>query len=200
MRIRRLEYIDWNSPGTLDPERGERPREEPLDEVEAPDDLTPELVQLVQRTEYRPSAAKLLPADRFPDTRAEAWHGAMIHAPTGPEETGSRSVTVDVRLRRSCAGWVRRPTAREFYEAVRSRQPTERQRSILDTWANEAEPHELLAAWTEHAYTFRELAAALHRAGLSRCRAADTLNRWAIHPRRSVAEPPRRAESGEAPA
>ena len=182
MRIRQLEYIDWNSPGTLDPERGERPREPP-EYVEVPDDLAPELVELLKRTEYRPSAAKLLPADRFPDTPAEAWHGEMIHAPTRPEETGSRSLTVDARLRRSCAGWVRRPTAPEFYEAVRSRQPTDRQRSILDTWATEAEPCELLAAWTEHAYTFRELAAALHRAGLSRCRAADALNRWAIYPR-----------------
>ena len=76
----------------------------------------------------------------------------------------------------------RRPTAAEFYEAVRAEVPTERQRALLDTWATEAEWEELLAAWTEHAYTFHELAAALHRAGLLRCRAAAALNRWAIYP------------------
>ena len=103
-------------------------------------------------------------------------------APTRPEETRERSRSVALRFARSCSGWRRRPTAEEFHEAVRAEAPTARQRAILDTWATEAEWEELLAAWTEHAYTFRELATALHRAGLSRCRAAATLNRWAIYP------------------
>ena len=41
---------------------------------------------------------------------------------------------------------------------------TDRQRAILHMWVTEAECHELVAAWTEHAYTFRNLATAPHRA------------------------------------
>ena len=76
-------------------------------------------------------------------------------------------------------GWEQRPSSNELYEAIRARTPTQRERAILECWASEAEWEELLQAWTEHAYTFRELAAALHRAGLSRCRAAAALNSWA---------------------
>ena len=56
-----------------------------------------------------------------------------------------------------------------------------RQVAILDAWAYQAAWTEALQAWAEHAYTLRELAAALHRAGLARCRLAATLNRWATH-------------------
>ena len=48
---------------------------------------------------------------------------------------------------------------------------------ILDAWANQAAWTEAPQAWAEHAYTLRELAAALHRAGLARCRLAAILNR-----------------------
>ena len=182
MRVKQHDYIDWNSPGTMFPTRGERPGEAPLSDIDIGDDLSPEMVALTKRTAYRPSDPELLPAERFSDAPAPAWQYRMIDAPTRPEETRERSRSVARRFARSCSGWRRQPTAEEFYGAVRAAAPTQRQRAILDTWATEAEWEELLAAWTEHAYTFHELATALHRAGLSRCRAAAALNRWAIYP------------------
>ena len=165
MRIKQHDYIDWNSPGTMSPVRGERPEEAPLGDVDLGDDLSPEMVELTKRPAYRPTDPELLPAERFSDEPAPAWQCKLIDAPTSPDETRECSRSVGFRFAASCAGWRRRPTAAEFYEAVRAEVPTERQRALLDTWATEAEWEELLAAWTEHLYTFRELAAALHRAG-----------------------------------
>ena len=87
-----------------------------------------------------------------------------------------------MRLGLSCAGWKNRPTSQEFYEAVRTQTQTQRQRLILETWATEARWFELIHAWAEDAYTLRELATALHRAGLARCKAARVLNGWATPP------------------
>ena len=179
MRIRQHPYVDWNSPGTLDPVRGEREEEPALPDLELPDDLPPALRVVAERAVYRPAFPLLLPAERFSDLPAEAGHAAMIRAPTAPEDQRERSRAVRTRLCRSCAGWRRPPSSEEFYAAVRSPAPTERQCAVLETWAAEAEWHELLAAWTEHAYTWRELVRALHAADLSRCPAAETLNGWA---------------------
>lgn len=76
-----------------------------------------------------------------------------------------------MRLGLSCAGWKYWPISEEFYEAVRAPRPTPRQRLILETWVTEAHWVELIHAWTEEAYTLRELATAPHRAGLARCMA-----------------------------
>ncbi len=54
-------------------------------------------------------------------------------------------------------------------------------------WATETHWRELMQAWAEEAYTLQELVAALHRAGLARCRSARVLNRWAAHPGRREA-------------
>ena len=75
MRIKQHDYIDWNSPGTMFPTRGERPGEAPLDEIDLGDDLSPEMVALTKRTAYRPSDSELLPAERFSDAPAPAWQG-----------------------------------------------------------------------------------------------------------------------------
>ena len=179
MRIRQYDYIDRNSPGTMDVVRGEREAERPLAHVEVPDDLPAPLAALVRRAVYRPAESGLLPAERFSDARATSEQRRMIHAPETADQTGKRSRAVQGRLASSCAGWAEPPGAWEFQEAVRAEAPDERQRAILDVWATEAEWHELLAAWTEDAYTLRELVAALHRAGLSRCQAAASLNSWA---------------------
>ena len=168
------------TPATLratDPCHG--PLSPTLPDLELPDDLPPALRAAAERTVYRPAFPLLLPAERFSDLPAEARHAAMIRAPTAPEDRGGRSRAVRMRLCRSCAGWRRQPTSEEFYAAVRAAAPTERQCAVLETWATEAEWHETLAAWTEHAYTWRQLVRALHVAGLCRCPAAKTLNGWA---------------------
>lgn len=101
-----------------------------------------------------------------------------------PGETERNSITVEMRLARSCAGWPNRPKSAEFYDAIRARRPNERQRAILRVFAQEADWRELVTAWAEGAYTLRGLVEALHRAGHEQCRAARYLNRWATAPPR----------------
>lgn len=146
----------------------------------------------VALTEPLPAWARYLrpPRHQWPELRRpEAFSD---EGPTAEEkrklapnevETGRHSVTVGMRLARSCAGWgERRPTAAEFYEAVRTEGLTNRQRTILSVFAREATWRELVRGWAEEAYTLRELVAALHRADRTRCRASQYLNRWASAP------------------
>lgn len=121
----------------------------------------------------------LMPLEAFDDEAAgdEDLH-RLLDEPD-PALTGPDSRTVRLRLRSSCAGWARRPEPAELYAAIRSSRPTERERSLLRMWANEPEWLELIQAWAERVYTLRELAAALHRAGITRSRHSRTLNRWA---------------------
>ncbi len=181
MRIKVLPWQDTSSPGALTPERGERDPE-PEEWIEIEDDLmTSDLVAIVERDGgWRPPHPRLLPPGRFAHRGPTADEKRGLRARTAPDETGRHSRTVYFRLGRSCAGWgPRQPSTEEFYDAVRAERPTDRQAAILDTWASEAEPSEIIDAWAEGAYTFRELATALHRADIARCRAAITLNRLA---------------------
>ena len=124
----------------------------------------------------------LRPPEVFRDDEPSASEARRLALGRAPEETGPHSLTVKLRLARSCAGWPQRPASTEFYDAIRADEPDARQRTILYVFAQEAEWHELITAWAERAYTLRELAAALHRAGHGRCRAARVLNRWAAVP------------------
>ncbi len=79
----------------------------------------------------------------------------------------------------SCAGWRRRPTAAEFYEAVRARRATVRQQAIVDMWGREATFQELLEAWAQGAYTDRQLVRALHLADFNCGDRIREINQWA---------------------
>ena len=94
-------------------------------------------------------------------------------------ETGPNSRTVTSRLRMSCAGWRKVPTAAEFYAAVHEPTGSDRETAILLTWYHEAHIVELVHARLEGAYTWRELARALHRVGLTHGPAARQINRFA---------------------
>ena len=86
---------------------------------------------------------------------------------TDPAETGRRARAVAARIGSSCAGWAKPPTPAEFYDAVRAEEPSERQKALVLMWVSEATTHEIMAAWAQHAYTFRQLARAAARAGLT---------------------------------
>ncbi|MCY3844236.1 MAG: hypothetical protein OXH69_11945 [Acidobacteria bacterium] len=122
---------------------------------------------------------RLGPPEVFSDARGSAAerrrHGHMVP----DSETGPESRTVTSRLRMSCAGWRRVPTAGEFYRAVHDPEGTEREAAILLTWCHEADVAEQLDARLEGAYTWRELAFALHRVGLTRGEGARRLNWFA---------------------
>lgn len=121
----------------------------------------------VIRIEYtRPDLApcELAPAEHFSDEpaprRLRERAGAL-----GPEGTGRRSSAVEGRFLSSCAGWKVPPTAEELYEAIRAGKPSKRQETVLRTWLLEATWVELLDAWVQQVYTWRELATAMHRIG-----------------------------------
>ena len=124
----------------------------------------------------------LLPAENFGDQPAGERFATLLRLNEPTTASGPDSPTIALWLGCRCAGWPRTPTGREFYEAVRAKRPTSRQRAILDAWANQADWTEVLQAWAEHAYTMRELVAALRRNGLGRCRIARSVNRWAKRP------------------
>ena len=134
----------------------------------------------------------LLPAESFDDEPAGERFTKLLRLNEPTTAWGPDSPTITLWLGCRCAGWPRMPTSREFHEAVRAERPTSRQRAILDAWANQADWTEVLQAWAEHAYTMRELVAALRRSGLDQCRIARAVNRWAkgpAEPRDGPAEP-----------
>ena len=121
--------------------------------------------------------ATLLPAEAFSDEPAGEAVFRRLCAPDAPR--GRHAWAVHRRIMSSCAGWEKRPTADEFYDAVRASRPTDRQKAIVRTWGAEATQAEFVEAWAQQAYTFRQLVRALHRAGFSRGSRIRTINRWA---------------------
>ena len=83
------------------------------------------------------------------------------------------------RLLLACAGWTATPTASEFHDALRTDEPTVRQRSIVLAWLQEATDDELWYAHIEDAYSWRQLAAAIQACGIGhfpRCRQINALS------------------------
>ena len=105
----------------------------------------------------------LAPPEAFSDEPAPRKWLDLLWPDHDPERTGPDSAAVESRLFSSCAGWREPPTAPELYDAIREPEPTRRQRNIVNMWAAETTPRELFKAWAEHAYTWRQLVAALHR-------------------------------------
>ena len=127
-----------------------------------------------------PPTERLKPADCFSAAEATredlAW---MRGRDADVEETGRESRAVRIRILRSCAGWGKKPTPAEFYDAVRADTPSKRQRSIIRMWERESTFVERVTAWAEGAYTMRQLVHALHAAGCSDTPIAGEINMWA---------------------
>ena len=121
----------------------------------------------------------LLPAEAFDDETATDEDRERLLGPEQSGRSGADSETVRLRMCSSCAGWPERPEPAELFAAIRAENPTARERAILRMWVTETDWTELIRAWAERVYTLRELAAALHRAGVARSRHSRTLNRWA---------------------
>ena len=101
----------------------------------------------------------LLPAENFGDQPAGERFATLLRLNEPTTASGPDSPTIALWLGCRCAGWPRTPTGREFYEAVRAKRPTSRQRAILDAWANQAD-------WTEVLQALGR--ARLHHAGAGR--------------------------------
>ena len=126
----------------------------------------------------------LMPPHAFDDEKAGPQDLYDQVDQPDPRATGPASRTVRLRMSGSCAGWARRPEPAELYAAIRSAEPTSRERSILRMWVTETEWYELVRAWAEQVYTLRQLVTALHRAGVTRFRHSRLINQWAAHPTR----------------
>ena len=119
----------------------------------------------------------LLPAEAFSDQPASETAFRRLCAPEAPR--GRDAWAVHRRIMSSCAGWKERPTAAEFYDAIRANEPTDRQKAIIRMWGAEATLEDLVEASAQHAYTFRQLVRALHRAGFTCGSRIRTFNGWA---------------------
>ena len=122
---------------------------------------------------------RLGPPEVFSAERAGADERRRRGLEVPEAETGRNSRTVAGRLRMSCAGWRRVPTAAEFHDAIHDPAGTGRERAILLVWCHEAHVAEQVQARLEGAYAWRDLAEALHRAGLTGGEAARRINRFA---------------------
>lgn len=106
----------------------------------------------------------LAPAEAFDDTRPGEEFRERFHPEHDSDQLGRCSRAVRRRLGSSCAGWRRKPGPEEFYDAVRASRPSPRERQLIRTWLQEASREDLLYAWAEGVYTWRELARAVHAA------------------------------------
>ncbi len=112
---------------------------------------------------------ELLPPSAFPGPPAVRPIPALRRqAGILDSETGRNSRTVYWRFFSSCAGWPQPPTPAEFHDAVRTADPSRRQRAVVRTWLAEASNREIARAWIEEAYTWPILVAAIHRIGYRR--------------------------------
>ena len=132
----------------------------------------------IENDKWAPEA--LLPAEAFSDEPASHEDFARLCEPDTP--TGRNANAVQLRIMSSCAGWKKRPTAGEFYDAIRAEHPTPRQTGLVRRWGAEATITDLLQAWVQHAYTLRQLVQALHRAHFECSSSIRVINRWKNSP------------------
>lgn len=130
---------------------------------------------------YNPDYAESLePAGEFSDEYAT---DEMFFNSRGrfddPADRGPRSKALRVRVSTSMAGWRQPPSGQELHEAIHSSAPTTRQKALIRAWEAEADDFDIFGGFQEQAYSLRQLVAALHRAGVRRCRAASFLNQFA---------------------
>lgn len=101
--------------------------------------------------------------------------------PDGPATNAATSATVEDVLLRSNGSWKTPPTARDLEDALKGRGDVDDHVFVLGVFLADASFTDLIKAHAEGAYTWRRLAAALHRVGLTRHHHFSTLNDWAAH-------------------
>ena len=119
------------------------------------------------------------------------------YAPEHPEVEGGRgpeSSTIKGLLGGGCCGWGRPPDAAELYDAMRTRRPTPRQLAVAGAFIGEAGIDDLLMAHLEGAFTWRQLAAMIHRLGMETSEFSPYLNRWTD----DAGAPPAAGRTGDA--
>ena len=175
MRIKLLEYRDESCPGTIDPDDGERPREDPgYVDIDDPD---PRMLRMIEEDGgLHVPFPMLLAPEHFTDVPADARTRNLLGVVDDPTRTGENSAAVDWVFSGACSGWGAQPTPAELRRALLDPDPDNRAKAVISAWADEAEDGDIIQAYAEGAFTFRELAAGLHRAGLGRSPMSAKLN------------------------
>ena len=106
-----------------------------------------------------PANTGLLPAERFSNQYEP-------EDPDLPGEQGAASSAIKDLIAGACAGWKRPPDAKEFYDAMRATEPTDRQITIAGVLIAEGSCNNVLLAYLQGAFTWRQLARMMHRRGL----------------------------------
>lgn len=144
------------------------------------------------------SAMDLGPTDRgiLELTYGRAWKNHVVPKPTAfskrsaigdmapgaandvrPDERRENSSALGRRIASSCAGWAAPPTGRELYDSFHTPTPTTRSQTILRMWMTEASTNDVIGAWIDHCYSWRELAEACERHFIYAAENAKILNR-----------------------
>lgn len=108
---------------------------------------------------------RLPPQEAFPDEYTPTDTLLKYCPDADPAETGPDSRTIGVVIARRCCGWRKPPTPREVYDAMRADDPTGRQLDAMTVVLNESTFDEVVLAHLEGAFTWRQLARAVHRRG-----------------------------------
>ena len=117
----------------------------------------------------------VLPPERFGDEYA-------VEDPRFPDERhGSEARAIAGLLCGACCGWARSPTAAEFYDAMRATERTPRQRAIVSVLIVEGSNDTIALAYLQGAFTWRQLATAMHEHGDYSPELADYVNLHARH-------------------
>ena len=110
------------------------------------------------REENPDAPAQLRPLDDFSDEYADPTEYRTVDQ----ARVGPKSAVLQGLIDGDCCGWAKSPTSEEFYEAMRAEKPTARQKSLAGVLLR-ARFWDLMGAWMEAAFTWRQLARAMSR-------------------------------------
>ena len=135
-----------------------------------------------ERSGIKRTDITVLPPERFSDEPMPEGRRRRVRGPwyEKARKAGPRnSPIVHGRFAQVCCGWRKPPRAEELYEAVRTQDPTPRQRAVFTTWLCESPEHELLEGWADGVYTIRGLVRAMYAHGWQTGPRSQYLNNFA---------------------
>ena len=132
------------------------------------------------RYEHSEGAVTVLPPGYFSGrrmTQAETRERAENAFPNGkgqlfgtdPERHGEESGALRNAIVKECCGMKQMPTGREVIAAVRENRPNDDQKRLIGLLATRFSGRDLFCAYMEGAWSWKELATAIRRAGYGFC-------------------------------
>ena len=126
------------------------------------------------REENPERPARLRPLEDFSDEYADPTRYRTVDQ----RRVGRNSATLDGLIAGECCGWPNPPTTDEVYEAMRTDNPTSRQRSMVNMVLR-ADFETLFGGWMEGAFTWRQVARGIGRRACPNPQQIHAINRTA---------------------